>query len=253
MSDLLTRAKKFAKEAHDGTNHLYDGQPYYDLHVEKYVMKWALRFIHLIPKECQEIVLAGVSCHDVEEDCRKTYNDIKKATNERVANLVHAVTNEKGKVRSERANAKYYSGILAEKFAIFIKLADRLGNVEYSMTHGDPATRQNSMYRKEYDHFKEALYKDYHYAEMWYELDKMILTQDELNELTLGSIVRVKEENSDFLWKHDNYVVIEVRTSLVILDAFSGMKQFMTFVDVFNIRDMTTIKNVEVNSKIRFA
>lgn len=250
MDTLLSRAKAFAKAAHEGTNHTYDGKPYFDLHVEEYVFKWALRFIYLVPENVGEEVLAAVYCHDVEEDCRMTYNDVKKATNERVANIVHALTNEKGKVRSERANNKYYKGILDEPYAILGKLADRLGNVEYSMTHGEPTTRQNSMYRKEYDHFRNSLYKDYHYAEMWHELDKMIYSNEEMNELRIGRLVKVHSSNEHHLPLHDTFVVTGIRTRLITIDSFSGIKKFMTFVDVLNLKDKTEMKDVEIDTRI---
>ena len=33
--------------------------------------------------------------HDVIEDCRETYNDVNKATNEEIPELAYALTNEK--------------------------------------------------------------------------------------------------------------------------------------------------------------
>jgi hypothetical protein len=164
--------------------------------------------------------------------------------------MVHAVTNEKGKIRAERANERYYKGILNQAYAVFIKLADRLGNVEYSMTHGDPTTRQNSMYRKEYDHFKSVLYKDFHYAEMWHELDKMILSESEMNELRVGSIVKVYDVSNNPLPSHENYVVTGIRTRLVTVSPFAGIKKFMTFVDVINLNDNTKQENIEIETRI---
>jgi len=49
--------------------------------------------------------------HDLIEDCRVSYNDVKDALGQEAADIIYAVTNEKGKNRKERANDKYYEGI----------------------------------------------------------------------------------------------------------------------------------------------
>ena len=50
-----------------------------------------------------------------------------------VPEIVYALTNEKGRNRGERANDLYYQGIRQTKFASFIKMCDRLGNIQYTM------------------------------------------------------------------------------------------------------------------------
>ena len=82
--------------------------------------------------------------HDTIEDCRLTYNDVKsiaskymgKMQSELAADIVYALTNEKGKTREERANDKYYEGILNTPFAPLIKLCDRYVNAMYSNALG---------------------------------------------------------------------------------------------------------------------
>ena len=64
------------------------------------------------------------------------------------------MSNEKGKNRKERANDKYYAGIRATKGAVFVKLCDRIANVQYSkMTK----SRQYEMYKKENADFVKQL------------------------------------------------------------------------------------------------
>jgi hypothetical protein len=60
------------------------------------------------------------------------------------------LTNEKGKNRKERANAKYYEGIRNTPYAVFVKICDRIANVEYSKHSG---SRMYDMYRKEFVDF----------------------------------------------------------------------------------------------------
>lgn len=143
---IVKIAKEYAIGQHEDTNHTYDTHPYW-IHLEQ-VFYIGLRFIHVIDPKQQENVLAALWCHGLIEDCRITYNDLKNATNETVADLVYAVTNEKGKTRSERANDKYYDGIKNTDNAIFVKLCDRIANVQYSR-------------RKSYASIKEDMFDKY--------------------------------------------------------------------------------------------
>lgn len=64
------------------------------------------------------------------------------------------MSNEKGKTRAERANDKYYEGIRNTPGAVFVKLCDRIANVQYSkMTK----SRMFEMYKKENLHFTKSL------------------------------------------------------------------------------------------------
>lgn len=64
--------------------------------------------------------------------------------------MIYALTNEKGRNRAERGNQKYYDGIKNTPYADFIKMCDRIANVQYSkMT-------KSSMFKKyktEHDSF----------------------------------------------------------------------------------------------------
>lgn len=63
--------------------------------------------MYLFPKKEHIDGLKAVWRHDTIEDIRQSYNDIKKKIGQPVADMVFAVTNEKGKNRHERANVKY--------------------------------------------------------------------------------------------------------------------------------------------------
>ena len=85
----------FAIEAHAKVNQEYDGLPY-SVHLCM-VNSVAIRFLEAIPPHRVDDVINAVWLHDTIEDCRLTYNDILKISNKEVADLVYAVTNEKGK------------------------------------------------------------------------------------------------------------------------------------------------------------
>jgi (p)ppGpp synthase/HD superfamily hydrolase len=92
--------------------------------------------------------------HDLIEDCRVSYNDVKNQLGQEAADIIYAVSNEKGKTRAERANDKYYEGIRNTPGAVFVKLCDRIANVQYSkMTK----SRMFEMYKKENTNFLTKL------------------------------------------------------------------------------------------------
>lgn len=162
------KIRKYADFCHESTNHLYDGQPY-RVHLN-YVIFFAGMFNRFVPVEKIEIVFAACSCHDLIEDTRQTYNDVKKNTSEEVADIVFAVTTEKGKTREERNNDKYYYGILATPYALFVKLCDRLANTEYSKKTGSSMFKT---YQQEYPHFRGKLSTYGQYTEMFDYLDRL--------------------------------------------------------------------------------
>ena len=172
---LFDKATQYAFKCHNDTNHLYDGQPY-SFHLNM-VDDVILKFMHLIPDDKLELVRSGGRCHDVIEDCRQTYNDVKDATSEEVAELAYALTNEKGKTRAERANDLYYAGITSIKYATFLKLADRIANITHSK---NKKSRMLEMYRKEHESFCHHLQrynrKDW-YTEMFAHMDELLKDQ----------------------------------------------------------------------------
>lgn len=166
---MVEKTKKYAIGCHRMTNHLYgDGVPY-EVHLEM-VHKIGLEFQHLLSEKRQEDILAALWCHDTIEDTRQTYNDVKLATNTYIADLTYAVTNLKGRSRAERAGIEYYSGISSIPGATFVKLCDRIANVEYSKEVG---SRQLEMYKSEQSNFKLFLYR-IDYEEMFDYLDDLL-------------------------------------------------------------------------------
>jgi (p)ppGpp synthase/HD superfamily hydrolase len=152
MKTLSEQAKDYAIECHSSTNHLYDNQPY-QVHLEM-VVSVMEQFKHLIPVQDHDLVRASCWVHDVIEDCRQTYNDVKSVCGVEVAEIAYALTNEKGKTRKDRANDTYYVGIMRVKYAPFVKLCDRIANMTYSKSSG---SGMFEMYRKESEAFLSKL------------------------------------------------------------------------------------------------
>lgn len=148
-------ARDTAKLWHSQVNQTYGNDLPYHYHTDL-VGAIGKKYISLVPTSPvlnRGIVLAACYLHDTIEDCRKTYNDVSKLFGQKVADLVYAVTNEKGKSRAERANDKYYEGINAVENAVFIKLCDRIANILHGTIHGGML----DMYRKENDKFLASL------------------------------------------------------------------------------------------------
>jgi (p)ppGpp synthase/HD superfamily hydrolase len=175
---------------HKNTNHTYDGLPY-EFHL-KMVAKYASKFKYLLPEGMfvdynelyhnkldevdvtLETILLASWGHDLIEDTRVTYNDVRKQLGEQVADIIYALTNEKGKNRKERANEKYYEGIRNTRGAVYVKMCDRLANVAYSKLF---ETRMLDCYREENNNFVKHLFKDPIYAayeDMLNELNNLL-------------------------------------------------------------------------------
>lgn len=155
--------------AHDDTHHLYDGHPY--SHHLSMVADAVMRFGHdVIENEADVLpVMFAAFFHDSIEDARMTYNDVtheaeKYMSKEQAftaAEIVYAVTNDKGRTRAERAGEKYYAGIRETPFAPFIKLCDRHANMVYSFAGANESNNHmHRVYQSEWPHFLGAITVD---------------------------------------------------------------------------------------------
>lgn len=164
---FIKKIKKYSIKKHTKTNHKYDNKPY-SYHL-KMVYKYGLKYNYLLYDHELEIALGSCWGHDLIEDCRVTYNDLNKLFDCRVSEVIYALTNEKGRNRKERANKKYYDGINKNQISIFVKVCDRLANMEYSKKTGSSMYKK---YKKENKYFIETLYH-YRFKDMFYELENM--------------------------------------------------------------------------------
>lgn len=165
---IIDIARKYAIACHSSVNQKYDGHNYI-YHINM-VVEYAKKYSYLLPPEKVDVVIAGAYVHDTIEDCRQTYNDVKKVLNIDVADLAYALTTEKGRTRKERANSKYYEGIRNTPYATYIKLCDRLANVSYSKQKGSGMYKA---YKREHKQFKNELYS-IEYQPMWDELNSIL-------------------------------------------------------------------------------
>lgn len=143
----------------------------------RYVDAQFHRFKHLIPQRwmdysigmTQDIVRMGCWGHDLIEDARVTYNDIKDKTNKDVADIIYCCTEEKGKDRDGRHSEKYYKELSQNDLAVFVKLCDILANVQYSILTNSGMYQKH---KKEHRLTRLYLYNE-QYDEMFNYLDKL--------------------------------------------------------------------------------
>lgn len=109
------------------------------------------------------LLLVAASAHDSIEDARLTFNDVVNKLIEFgfthylavfVANIVYCVTDEKGKTRATRKNEKFFTELVANIYAVVLKLSDFNANLLYTfMFSADKVFAKN----KEFGHFIEQL------------------------------------------------------------------------------------------------
>ena len=152
---------------HESVNQQYDKKHPYGFHLDM-VADSVFKYGHLICQSEHDVLplFFGAFYHDSIEDARMSYNDVTKAARlfmddeqaYMAAEMVYALTNDKGRTRAERAGERYYQGIRETLYAPFLKLADRLANTTYSFTHCNKENvHMKEVYREEMPHFLEAI------------------------------------------------------------------------------------------------
>lgn len=153
ISEFEERFSQWCIERHRETNHFYGGYLPYEFHL-RMVVGVCDKFQRLT-RDKYRAIRSACWGHDLIEDCRVNYNDIICLTTSAfIPDIIYAVTNEKGKNRNDRASEKYYEGVRNTPGAVFVKLCDRIANVQYGVLMGSAMV---DMYRKENDHFMKSL------------------------------------------------------------------------------------------------
>lgn len=137
------RALMVAEKAH--SNQTYDIYPY--IYHVKQVMSISEDLGY------DESIVVSCILHDVLEDTDLSYNDIKKAFGEEIAEIVYAVTDELGRNRMER-KLKTLPKIRSNWKATVVKVCDRIANINQSKLYNKGLF---NMYVKENDEFYKQL------------------------------------------------------------------------------------------------
>lgn len=141
-TQLMNPFREWAIQQHRNTNHLYDKIIPYEYHLHM-VAREVDRHIGLGNYGKLDILTDAAYGHDLIEDCRITYNDLlSNSASIEVAEIIYALTDEKGKNRAERGREEHYRKLVKVPGAAFVKFCDRIANVRYSKF------AESSMYEK---------------------------------------------------------------------------------------------------------
>ena len=142
LSETPYAAFKYAKQQHSNQTRS-DGTPYFEH------PKQVARFLQQYKKSSNmDALVQAALTHDTIEDTDTTAEDLHKLFGGLVASLVQELTSDKEEIKST-GKAEYLAKKLEtmSNYALAIKLADRLSNVQDITTAKTPAWRQK--YRKE--------------------------------------------------------------------------------------------------------
>lgn len=166
--DILENVRSTAHQLHESVNQFYDGDKPYGYHLDQVAKEVYAYGHHVLAREDDILPLfMGAWFHDSIEDARVSYNDVKKIglklglTEEQTllaAEIVYALTNEKGRTRKERAGKRYYEGIRNTPYAPFVKMCDRVANIRYSCgCYSMRNLRMAKVYEDEMPYFTRAI------------------------------------------------------------------------------------------------
>jgi (p)ppGpp synthase/HD superfamily hydrolase len=135
---LVCRAELFAERVHE--DQCYGDTIYYKHLLDTWSCYVFAAKKHDLPYD--ECVAAACWLHDTLEDTTTKYSELVAEFGEEVADIVYAVTDEKGRNRAERHRKTYLGIVLAGDNAVAVKLCDRIANLAYSV-----ATKNKSKLR----------------------------------------------------------------------------------------------------------
>lgn len=160
----IEEIRSTAWNLHESVGQKYDRNLPYGHHLSM-VANAAFTYGHQVIDNESDIlpVVFAAYFHDSIEDARLTYRDVISVASQFMteeqsviaAEIVYALTNDKGRTRSERAGEKYYAGIRETPYAPFVKLCDRLANMTYSCSSEN--NHMSEVYESEWPHFIEAI------------------------------------------------------------------------------------------------
>jgi (p)ppGpp synthase/HD superfamily hydrolase len=161
MNSDIQRAREFAVRAHAGQQ--YGTHPY-SYHLDAVAA--------LLTPYSDQAQIAGY-LHDTVEDCDVTIAEIAEAFGNETAACVALLTDEPGENREARktkTNEKLSA--TTNLLALTVKAADRLANILESQR--DPEAGKLSMYRREHEAFRNAVYRPGLCDDLWEKMTSVI-------------------------------------------------------------------------------
>ena len=169
---MLNEIEIYAKRAYQEANCLYDGRDYFDSHVSDVIAIVKEHSGIFVYTNDYLVTLGGAATHDLIEDAKQTFNNIKEVCGYDIAKITLAVTDVHAENRLMRHLLTMHKTV-SDYRAIILKMCDIYANASYSKKS------RSSMYKK---YITEYAYRKPIFIEAlkWYK-DK--LQTEELNKL----------------------------------------------------------------------
>lgn len=160
-------------------NQKYGNYLPYSFHL-KAVVAQAEKYSYLLKDKDEKVVaIVGAAGHDLIEDARMTFNDVKELvlnnsfliSATQVADIVYCCTENKGRNRDERHSDLFFYNLKQNRLAVYDKLCDIKANVLFSMLTN--STMYNK-YNEEFDRLRYQLYIEGEYEPIWNDLTKLL-------------------------------------------------------------------------------
>ena len=168
---LIDAIRLAAHELHQSVNDTFATDLPYGFHLDMVVENISC-YGHLVCASQADVLplfFAGYF-HESIEHARLTYNDVMLTARQwmeeeqaiMATEIVYALTKEKGRTRTEQESDTYFEGIRKTPYAPFVKLCDRLANVNYfcSVDSGGEGSKLREAYKHEMHAFLSALVSD---------------------------------------------------------------------------------------------
>ena len=162
--DPLALAKELAIRLHGQQR--YGDEPY------EYHLRWVYATVLKFQRSGidNDLVAAAAWVHDTLEDTGTQKDFVSAELGADIADLVWRVTDEPGETRKER-KTKTYAKIRERREAVFLKLCDRIANVEAALANERDILEK---YRKEFNEFEAGLRSRSDFEDMWRYLSALL-------------------------------------------------------------------------------
>lgn len=174
-------AYDYARYWHQKAGNKYCGKPY-SVHLA-HVMRTCRKHLDLYKKlfytrfnKPEKTIYIVAASHDLIKDIPAIdYQFLKAVYNKNIADAVRACTSYSGKTPAEKYPPIYWERLNTNSVAMYVKLMDRLCNIEVSIANNNTGMLQR--YRAEHDIFKTELLTELT-APFFYLLDKTLYQND---------------------------------------------------------------------------
>lgn len=204
-TDAMQRKVKsfldYAYHRHDVVvNQKYDDKTFGDTIPYSFHLKAAdaayKQFSSLLTAAEKPIVRMAVAGHDLIEDARVTFNDLRTDWGEDVAKLIYACTELRGMDTDERHGQEYYDLLYKSEAAVFVKLCDMLANLRYSIMFNSTFFRKHKKY---YSQMRLSCPSEIikRFKVMFNYMQALIIAHDPASDIVLDSSGSMKDNKEE--------------------------------------------------------